>query len=94
MNALVEPWMCNLENLDLITQTNVTSRGDSLVNQWKLSGDAVDVNRTVDQGSIPFTASEVAEALEEELETVQALLETNQHLFFKTDAYVLLPTDK
>ena len=43
---------------------------------------------------IPFTAAEVAEAVEEELETIQALLETNKHLFFKTDAYVLLPTDK
>jgi hypothetical protein len=38
--------------------------------------------------------AEIEEAVEEELETIQALLETNKHLFFKTDAYVLLPTDK
>jgi len=69
-------------NLDL---SHVTS--DSLVNRivnWMSDSDP----------GIPFTAAEVAEALEEELETIQALLETNKHLFFKTDAYVLLPTDK
>ena len=75
----VEPIQLNL------ALNHVTS--DSLVNRivkWMSDCDP----------GIPFTASEVAEALEEELETVQALLETNQHLFFKTDAYVLLPTDK
>lgn len=69
-------------NLDL---SHVTS--DSLVNRivkWMSDSDP----------GIPFTAAEVAEAVEEELETIQALLETNKHLFFKTDAYVLLPTDK
>ena len=69
-------------NLDL---NHVTS--DSLVNRivnWMSDSDP----------GIPFTAAEVAEAVEEELETIQALLETNKHLFFKTDAYVLLPTDK
>jgi hypothetical protein len=43
---------------------------------------------------IPFTVSEVAEGVDEELEVVQPLLEMNQQLFFKTDAYILLPTDK
>ena len=69
-------------NLDL---SHVTS--DSLINRivkWMSDSDP----------GIPFTASEVAEGVEEELETIQALLETNKHLFFKTDAYVLLPTDK
>ena len=62
-------------------------RLDSLINRivkWMSDSDP----------GIPFTAAEVAEAVEEELETIQALLETNKHLFFKTDAYVLLPTDK
>ncbi len=69
-------------NLDL---SHVTS--DSLVNRivkWMSDSDP----------GVPFTAAEVAEGVEEELETIQALLETNKHLFFKTDAYVLLPTDK
>jgi len=62
-------------------------RLDSLVNRivkWMSDSDP----------GVPFTASEVAEGVEEELETVQPLLEMNQQLFFKTDAYVLLPTDK
>ena len=62
-------------------------RLDSLINRivkWMSDSDP----------GIPFTASEVAEGVDEELETVQPLLEMNQQLFFKTDAYVLLPTDK
>tara|TARA_R100001460_G_scaffold14427_1_gene32286 strand:+ start:505 stop:957 length:453 start_codon:yes stop_codon:yes gene_type:complete len=62
-------------------------RLDSLINRivkWMSDSDP----------GIPFTASEVAEGVEEELETVQPLLEMNQQLFLKTDAYVLLPTDK
>ena len=62
-------------------------RLDSLVNRivkWMSDSDP----------GIPFTASEVAEGVDEELETVQPLLEMNQQLFLKTDAYVLLPTDK
>ena len=69
-------------NLDL---NHITS--DSLVNKivkWMSDSDP----------GVPFTASEVAEGVDEELETVQPQLETNKHLFFKTDAYVLLPTDK
>jgi len=62
-------------------------RLDSLVNRivkWMSDSDP----------GVPFTASEVAEGVDEELETVQPLLEMNQQLFLKTDAYVLLPTDK
>ena len=62
-------------------------RLDSLINRivkWMSDSDP----------GVPFTASEVAEGVDEELETVQPLLEMNQQLFFKTDAYVLLPTDK
>ena len=62
-------------------------RLDSLINRivkWMSDSDP----------GIPFTASEVAEGVDEELETVQPLLEMNQQLFLKTDAYVLLPTDK
>ena len=62
-------------------------RLDSLINRivkWMSDSDP----------GVPFTASEVAEGVEEELETVQPLLEMNQQLFLKTDAYVLLPTDK
>jgi len=70
--------------LDLDT-THV--RLDSLVNRivkWMADSDP----------GIPFTVSEVAEGVDEELEVVQPLLEMNQQLFFKTDAYILLPTDK
>jgi len=69
-------------NLDL---NHVTS--DSLVNRivkWMSDSDP----------GIPFTVSEVAEGVDEDLEVVQPLLEMNQQLFFKTDAYILLPTDK
>tara|TARA_Y100001937_G_C6979440_1_gene267047 strand:- start:48 stop:500 length:453 start_codon:yes stop_codon:yes gene_type:complete len=62
-------------------------RLDSLINRivkWMSDSDP----------GIPFTASEVAEGVDEELEVVQPLLEMNQQLFLKTDAYVLLPTDK
>jgi len=62
-------------------------RLDSLINRivkWMSDSDP----------GVPFTASEVAEGVDEELETVQPLLEMNQQLFLKTDAYVLLPTDK
>jgi hypothetical protein len=62
-------------------------RLDSLVNRivkWMSDSDP----------GVPFTASEVAEGVDEELEVVQPLLEMNQQLFLKTDAYVLLPTDK
>ena len=62
-------------------------RLDSLINRivkWMSDSDP----------GIPFTASEVAEGVDEELEAVQPLLEMNQQLFLKTDAYVLLPTDK
>ncbi len=75
----VEPVEINLD-LDHV-------RLDSLINRivkWMSDSDP----------GVPFTASEVAEGVEEELETVQPLLEMNQQLFFKTDAYVLLPTDK
>lgn len=81
------PWRAmRVEPVEINLGLNhVTS--DSLVNRivkWMSDSDP----------GIPFTAAEVAEAVEEELETIQALLETNKHLFFKTDAYVLLPTDK
>ena len=62
-------------------------RLDSLINRivkWMSDSDP----------GVPFTASEVAEGVDEELEVVQPLLEMNQQLFLKTDAYVLLPTDK
>ena len=62
-------------------------RLDSLVNRivkWMSDSDP----------GVPFTASEVAGGVDEELEVVQPLLEMNQQLFLKTDAYVLLPTDK
>ena len=62
-------------------------RLDSLINRivkWMSDSDP----------GIPFTASEIAEGVDEELEVVQPLLEMNQQLFLKTDAYVLLPTDK
>jgi len=62
-------------------------RLDSLINRivkWMSDSDP----------GIPFTASEVAEGVDEELEVVQPLLEMNQQLFLKTDAYVLLPADK
>ena len=75
----VEPVEINLD-LDHV-------RLDSLINRivkWMSDSDP----------GIPFTASEIAEGVDEELETVQPLLEMNQQLFFKTDAYVLLPTDK
>jgi len=75
----VEPVEINLD-LDHV-------RLDSLINRivkWMSDSDP----------GVPFTASEVAEGVDEELETVQPLLEMNQQLFFKTDAYVLLPTDK
>lgn len=48
------------------------------------------------QGSDPdiaFTASEVAQELEEEYDDVLATLESNKQLFFKTDAYILLSAD-
>ena len=75
----VEPVEINLD-LDHV-------RLDSLINRivkWMSDSDP----------GVPFTASEVAEGVDEELETVQPLLEMNQQLFLKTDAYVLLPTDK
>ena len=75
----VEPVEINLD-LDHV-------RLDSLINRivkWMSDSDP----------GVPFTASEVAEGVDEELETVQPLLEMNQQLFFKTDAYVLLPIDK
>ena len=62
-------------------------RLDSLINRivkWMSDSDP----------GIPFTASEIAEGVDEELEVVKPLLEMNQQLFLKTDAYVLLPTDK
>ena len=62
-------------------------RLDSLINRivkWMSDSDP----------GIPFTASEIAEGVDEELEVVQPLLEMNQQLFLKTDAYVLLPADK
>ena len=48
------------------------------------------------QGSDPdiaFTASEVAQELEEEYDDVLATLESYKQLFFKTDAYILLSAD-
>jgi len=75
----VEPVEINLD-LDHV-------RLDSLINRivkWMSDSDP----------GVPFTASEVAEGVDEELEVVQPLLEMNQQLFLKTDAYVLLPTDK
>lgn len=81
------PWRAmRVEPIELnLDMTHV--RLDSLVNRivkWMADSDP----------GIPFTVSEVAEGVDEELEVVQPLLEMNQQLFFKTDAYILLPTDK